>query len=86
MCPNCAQELSQRIPGESIRHLQKLKLPIPRATLELAFEPPTDGPTEMTFEFQTDANGELVFLGDPLKYKPQVLDKPWLRIRTEPLF
>ena len=54
--------------------------------LELSFEPPTDGPTEMTFEFRTDANGELVFLGDPLKYKPQVLDKPWLRIRTEPLF
>ena len=54
--------------------------------LELAFEPPTDGPTEMTFEFQTDGNGELLFLGDPLKYKPQVLDKPWLRIRSEPLF
>jgi hypothetical protein len=53
--------------------------------LELSFEPPTDGPTEMTFEFKTD-NGELVFLGDPLKYRPQVLDKPWLRIRTEPLF
>lgn len=54
--------------------------------LEIAFEPPTDGPTEVTFELETDGNGEIVFLGDPLKYKPQVLDKPWLRIQTEPLF
>jgi len=35
---------------------------------------------------QTDRNGELIFLGDPLKYKPNVLDKPWLQIRTERLY
>jgi len=54
--------------------------------LELGFEKPTDGPTKMTFEVQTDRNGELIFLGDPLKYKPNVLDKPWLQIRTERLY
>lgn len=54
--------------------------------LEMAFElQAPDGHTEMTFELQTDGNGEIMFLGDPSKYRPEVLDKPWLRIRTERL-
>ncbi|MEK6410564.1 MAG: hypothetical protein AABN34_26870 [Acidobacteriota bacterium] len=54
--------------------------------LELGFElHATDGGTEMTFELETDGNGEMTFLGDPSKYTPEVLDKPWLRIKTERL-
>jgi hypothetical protein len=52
--------------------------------LEISFEvQATDGHTEMTFELST--NGEITFLGDPSKYRPQVLDKPGLHIRSEPL-